>query len=270
MRATAMTIIILLGSLMTGATFAQENAGEEDLQKATDLKLSASTAREFDEIADLCESAIEKGLDDESEAFTKRLWVSTLYEHAELYTEKIFRGEYGRRWQPYRRQAVIRLETALELDPEFLDGHVLLARLNTELPGGNEESARGSLDSIIELAGEDKQKQAEAYMLKARMAEDNDDKLEALNSAIEADPENIDARRLRGAIFMIQEKSEEALDDFKKVAETESDADTYAIVAQILIGLERYDEAIEFTDNCLLYTSPSPRDRTRSRMPSSA
>ena len=26
----------------------------------------------------------------------------------------------------------------------------------------------------------------------------------------------------------------------------------------------------EFTDNCLLYTSPSPRDATLSRMPSSA
>ena len=31
------------------------------------------------------------------------------------------------------------------------------------------------------------------------------------------------------------------------------------------IGWENYEKAI-----CLLYTSPSPRDRTRSRMPSSA
>ena len=30
-----------------------------------------------------------------------------------------------------------------------------------------------------------------------------------------------------------------------------------------------YSEALEYY-NCLLYTSPSPRDRTRSRMPSSA
>eukprot|EP00657_Telonema_sp_P-1_P002518 TRINITY_DN15831_c0_g1_i1.p1 TRINITY_DN15831_c0_g1~~TRINITY_DN15831_c0_g1_i1.p1 ORF type:complete len:165 (-),score=42.69 TRINITY_DN15831_c0_g1_i1:74-568(-) len=30
------------------------------------------------------------------------------------------------------------------------------------------------------------------------------------------------------------------------------------------------DAGIESYDNCLLYTSPSPRDRTRSRMPSSA
>ena len=29
-------------------------------------------------------------------------------------------------------------------------------------------------------------------------------------------------------------------------------------------------EIVEEEDTCLLYTSPSPRDRTRSRMPSSA
>ena len=29
-------------------------------------------------------------------------------------------------------------------------------------------------------------------------------------------------------------------------------------------------DAVEFKQGCLLYTSPSPRDRTRSRMPSSA
>ena len=33
---------------------------------------------------------------------------------------------------------------------------------------------------------------------------------------------------------------------------------------------QAYDELVEHLSTCLLYTSPSPRDRTRSRMPSSA
>ena len=35
-------------------------------------------------------------------------------------------------------------------------------------------------------------------------------------------------------------------------------------------GLETLDDVIQALIPCLLYTSPSPRDRTRSRMPSSA
>ena len=37
-----------------------------------------------------------------------------------------------------------------------------------------------------------------------------------------------------------------------------------------VIFTEGFDSLNESTDDCLLYTSPSPRDRTRSRMPSSA
>ena len=36
------------------------------------------------------------------------------------------------------------------------------------------------------------------------------------------------------------------------------------------IDVVREDEAARKSNGCLLYTSPSPRDRTRSRMPSSA
>ena len=37
-----------------------------------------------------------------------------------------------------------------------------------------------------------------------------------------------------------------------------------------LMGLAAYDENIAMCGTCLLYTSPSPRDRQKSRMPSSA
>ena len=40
--------------------------------------------------------------------------------------------------------------------------------------------------------------------------------------------------------------------------------------AEILITIRWPDDHPDDVDTCLLYTSPSPRDRTRSRMPSSA
>ena len=36
------------------------------------------------------------------------------------------------------------------------------------------------------------------------------------------------------------------------------------------IGYATMNISVVWNDSCLLYTSPSPRDRTRSRMPSSA
>ena len=40
----------------------------------------------------------------------------------------------------------------------------------------------------------------------------------------------------------------------------------HEVLATVMIGPDNNDES----SACLLYTSPSPRDRTRSRMPSSA
>ena len=41
-----------------------------------------------------------------------------------------------------------------------------------------------------------------------------------------------------------------------------------AIVSNM--GIKKNDQIVIYDNSCLLYTSPSPRDRTRSRMPSSA
>ena len=50
---------------------------------------------------------------------------------------------------------------------------------------------------------------------------------------------------------------------FRKAAE--------AVVKELGTGLDvEIDYVREVSGDCLLYTSPSPRDRTRSRMPSSA
>ena len=51
---------------------------------------------------------------------------------------------------------------------------------------------------------------------------------------------------------------------------TKDDAGQLRVGAAIGTGAETLDRAKSLFDSCLLYTSPSPRDRTRSRMPSSA
>ena len=54
-------------------------------------------------------------------------------------------------------------------------------------------------------------------------------------------------------------------------ATTIATADTFGVINLIVDDPRRAEKALSDAGmTCLLYTSPSPRDRTRSRMPSSA
>ena len=67
------------------------------------------------------------------------------------------------------------------------------------------------------------------------------------------------------------EDHEEAIENYDKALEIVESVEIYLNKGVSLAELERFEEALECYDKaCLLYTSPSPRDRTRSRMPSSA
>ena len=59
------------------------------------------------------------------------------------------------------------------------------------------------------------------------------------------------------------------LDFEKSVAELEGKAEELRVLAKDDPDMDIGREVSQLED-CLLYTSPSPRDRTRSRMPSSA
>ena len=57
-------------------------------------------------------------------------------------------------------------------------------------------------------------------------------------------------------------------DLYKRMAETIDPTDR--IVWVHVASLGEFEQGRPIIERCLLYTSPSPRDRTRSRMPSSA
>ena len=70
------------------------------------------------------------------------------------------------------------------------------------------------------------------------------------------------------------------IQDAKREFESEACSTIVVVAPRILLANQLSAEFLEFITNvkvmhvhsgdCLLYTSPSPRDRTRSRMPSSA
>lgn len=88
-----------------------ENEGQPDLDKAVDLKLDAESMEDLEKVAELCESALEKGLEEEDQRFAKQLLTSVRYQRAETYARNVLESAQQRRdWQMLRSQAIEELD----------------------------------------------------------------------------------------------------------------------------------------------------------------
>lgn len=222
----------------------KENEGQADLDKAFDVKGTAQSTRELDEVCDLCKSAIEKGLEAEAETQAKELWAATLYEHAELLSQRIFSPDRDQRWKVFRRKALTRLDEAAELNPESVDTFLLIARLRGM--GGDREKAQEAVAKAVELAGNDHEKLSKALMIRGALSQDEAARLADINQAVKIDPSNVEAIRARAAMYLAMGKTEKAIDDFELWIEAEPEnLDARMGMVDALMAEERLDEAIE-------------------------
>ena len=74
-------------------------------------------------------------------------------------------------------------------------------------------------------------------------------------------------RKVKYAQATFEEKLNKVLNEFPKIDELHP---FYADLCNVLYDRDHYKLALGQVKTCLLYTSPSPRDRQKSRMPSSA
>ena len=85
-------------------------------------------------------------------------------------------------------------------------------------------------------------------------------------------PTDFDESLAKNRYRVFKEKTYDALVSLKQIFHfhfINAQAPLEVVQANILSELD-YQSSLELDPRCLLYTSPSPRDRTRSRMPSSA
>lgn len=222
--------------------------GTADFEKATELKLSAKTVRDLDRVVSLCESAIEKGLDEQSEQFCRQMMVDSLFEYGRQFGARILSPRRDRRWQFLRREALIRLEKVVQLQDDHREAWMLIAKLNV-LENGNKDRGLEAINKVIELAGDNKSELAEALMVRAGFAESDEDRLEDLNQAVEVDETNAEARRSRGLYFFLKEDFEKAIEDFRILREKNpEDLGSLLLMSEALMKLERSEEALELLD----------------------
>lgn len=228
--------------------------GQEDLDKAIELQITAQSLADLEKVASLAESAITKGLEKDSATFAKQLLAATLFQHANRLSAAIFEeNPPSKRWPFIRKVALADLEKARKHDPKLPDTFLLIAKLQS-LPMGDEEAAKEAISEAVKLleAKGDPKPLAQALVLRAQMTEDHEAKFKDFDAAVKADPRNIEALQARALLYLEKKETEKASKDLEAAVELQKDNPaTIGALAEVMTNLKKYDEAIKLCDQVI-------------------
>jgi tetratricopeptide (TPR) repeat protein len=230
-----------------------EGEGQGDLDQAVVKRLEAQDLGDLEEVAGLLKSAIAKGLDRDNESLAKTMLASVNLQRGQALAERIKQARtLSPSVQRLREEALRSLESAVELDDNLVDAHLLIARLNAGLPNGDRERAVKALDRAIGLITDDPKKRSEALLLRALLRENDDDRLADMNAAVEAAPDSIEALQAR-AVFRLQKQDlNGAVSDLQAVIQKDpGNVEVAAAAVAALVELQKPDEALELVDEAL-------------------
>jgi tetratricopeptide (TPR) repeat protein len=234
-----------------------EGEGQADFDEALRVKVTADDMRDLNQVVELLESAIQKGLDVETNDFAEEMLVEALMQRgAQL--AAVIQAAPGARLgdgdlQKVRALAVTDLQRAIEYDTAPPQAKVLLAQLLT-LPGGDQQEALELLNDVFD--GDDATElapkmRAEALVVRGKLqaATDPEKALADFNQAIELDGKNPEHRLARADFYNSQKKYDEAVADIDAVIAEHSDvAGTYLVKATLLREQGKIDEALAALD----------------------
>jgi tetratricopeptide (TPR) repeat protein len=238
---------------VTAGVVVAENEGQDDLDKATQLKVTAETLDDLNEVVDHADTALEKGLDDDNKKFAEQLLISSLLQRGQLFAGAVFNvpaqdPNRGMRSMQFRQFALSDLQRAVSLDDKIVDAHLLIGKLQS-LPLGDPNAARKALSKVIDATDATPDQKAEAYSLRSVVQKDKEKQLADMAEAIKLKPDNADYLRLRAQRLYEDEKFDEALADTDRALNIEPDhATTNELRGMILLGLDKYDEALKSFD----------------------
>ncbi len=227
------------------------------LDKATDLKLKASTLQDLSEVASLCEQAIKKGLNAEDEAFARKLLTGALYQRVQPQCRLLLQSpQLTPALQEHRKSALADLRTIVKHDDTFGHAYLMIAQLE-ELRGGDRAQARQAIERAIELLGDDKKSLSEAYVLRGQLRESEESRQADFDRAVEIDPENPLVWQARALYYLSRGEVQKAIDDFNSLLTKDSENIVARLaLAEALIKVDQADEALEHV-NHIIETQPN-------------
>lgn len=249
---TILSAAVLLAAVSWTAPLSAED-GQDDLNKATEKKMSAATMEDLNEIIQLTESALKKGLDDSNKDFANKMLAATLTQRGLSKAAGAFalyrNNQTDPRWQQIRQQAIADLESAIKIDSKQPQALMLVVELNARLPEGDSKRAKEAANQAVEAAGDDAAMKANALAMRASLEEDLEKRLPDMNEAVRLAGDNPNIIRARGAILADLGKNEEALADLDKSLELEpGNVGSFEAKIMVLTRMGKYDEAIAVLD----------------------
>ncbi|MCA9239183.1 MAG: hypothetical protein KDA37_03245, partial [Planctomycetales bacterium] len=214
--------LLLVCLIAVPATAQEENAGQADLDQATELKINAQDLKELNQVIDLLESALDKGLDEGNTDFAEAMLAGSLIQRGSAMANVLL-GQPAALATPkanpqflqIRMMALRDLNRAVDLDPSQSEAYLLIGRLQSvPKPLGDPVAARDMLTRFIETAQEPQPEQlAQAYALRSVTRTDGKDRLADIGKAVELQPEKLEYLVLRAREHQRQEDYEAALAD---------------------------------------------------------
>lgn len=222
-----LSIVAIVFSLTSNPCLA-EGEGQEDYNKAIAIKVKAKSIIDFEKVIGLCESAIEKGLDDETKKLAEEMLKNTLQGMCvQLSDEVVALAKAGQgTWRFKRRQAVVNLEKLAALDEKNGDAFYRLAQLQF-MPGGDRNKAKEAIDQAVKIGSLDEADATKALILKGILSEDEMAREKAFSDAIKSDPKNVDNLKLRAGYYFEKKNFEKAELDFRALTKLDAENTDY-------------------------------------------
>jgi len=243
--ALRLVCLFLLLILATSTAAVAANEGQADLDRATEVILTAGTIDDLGTVIGLCRGALNKGLDEGNTQYAESLLASTLIRRgAQRAGVVVKRQGDPAQWAEQRTAALTDLEEGVKLSPQQPEALFLIAQLNL-LPGGDAGRAREAIDQAVEAAVDDQIQRAKILMLRATITKDNEKRLADLEEAVRLAPHEMPAVRARAMVLADLGRHDESLAELDKaISKTPDHIPSYEAKAIVLMRVGKQDEAL--------------------------
>ena len=237
--------LLCAGAVLACGVVHAADDGQALLDKATDVKLTAESVADLNDVIKLCQDAIKAGLDEDNTKFANGLLASTLTQRAEMACVELFeRPVDPGRARKIAQLAVADLEETIRIDANQAEAQFLLGRLYGQM--GEPKKALKVLDEAIRLTADEPASRAKALLVRANLHQDPKDRLADFDEAAKIAPRDPNVLRFRGMFHLAQNNLDAAVADLTAAAEIDpKDSDTQEAcgIAQALA--QKYDESLE-------------------------